>query len=47
MPNVTRGANLPGLLAYVIGPGRSDEHAFPHLVAGDETITVDHWSVPG
>jgi len=42
MPNVTRGANLPGLLAYAVGPGRSDEHEFPHLVAGDETITMDH-----
>ncbi|WP_216898410.1 relaxase/mobilization nuclease domain-containing protein [Nocardia alni] len=33
---------MAGLLAYVVGPGRSDEHTFPHLVAGDATITVDY-----
>jgi hypothetical protein len=28
------GANTRGLLAYLYGPGRSDEHLDPHLVAG-------------
>jgi hypothetical protein len=28
------GANTRGLLAYLYGPGRSDEHLDPHIVAG-------------
>ncbi len=35
MPNITRGADFPGLLRYLAGPGRDNEHAEPHLVAGD------------
>jgi hypothetical protein len=31
---VTRGADPGGLLRYLYGPGRSNEHADPHLVAG-------------
>ncbi|RJO77727.1 hypothetical protein D5S18_07805 [Nocardia panacis] len=42
MPNVTRGGHMGGLLAYLVGPGRADEHRFPHLVAADETVTADH-----
>lgn len=33
---------MGGLLAYLVGPGRADEHRFPHLVAGDETVTTDY-----
>jgi len=31
---VLRGANVRGLLYYLYGPGRANEHADPHLVAG-------------
>ena len=34
MPNITRGGNTAGVLAYLIGKGRSGEHVNPHLVAG-------------
>jgi hypothetical protein len=38
MPNITRGDRMGGLLSYLAGPGRSNEHADPHLVAGDPAI---------
>ena len=38
MPNITRGSDLPGLLRYLVGPGRENEHAEPHLVAGDQAM---------
>jgi hypothetical protein len=38
MPNVTRGSDFPGLLRYLVGPGRENEHAEPHLVAGDQAM---------
>jgi hypothetical protein len=31
---VVRGSNLGGLLRYLYGPGRANEHTDPHLVAG-------------
>ena len=31
---VLRGANADGLLRYLYGPGRANEHIDPHLVAG-------------
>jgi len=31
---VQRGANASGLLRYLYGPGRANEHTDPHLVAG-------------
>jgi hypothetical protein len=31
---VTRGAHVGGLLRYLYGPGKANEHADPHLVAG-------------
>jgi hypothetical protein len=34
MPNITRGGSTGGVLAYLIGKGRSGEHVNPHLVAG-------------
>lgn len=38
MPNITRGARMSGLMSYLAGPGRSNEHSEPHLVAGDAAI---------
>jgi hypothetical protein len=31
---VLRGSNVGGLLRYLYGPGRANEHTDPHLVAG-------------
>jgi len=42
MPNITRGDDMEGLLRYLAGPGRSDEHTDPHLVAGDSAIMAFH-----
>jgi len=42
MPNITRGARVSGLMAYLAGPGRSNEHTEPHLVAGDTAIMAWH-----
>ncbi len=35
MPNVTRGDRFGGLLTYLAGEGRANEHTEPHLVNGD------------
>lgn len=35
MPNVTRGDRMGGLLTYLAGVGRRNEHTEPHLVNGD------------
>jgi len=33
IPNITRGQRVQGLLFYLWGPGRKEEHTDPHLVA--------------
>ncbi|WP_175548652.1 relaxase/mobilization nuclease domain-containing protein [Mangrovactinospora gilvigrisea] len=33
MPDISTGSHTPGLLRYLYGPGRRDEHTDPHLVA--------------
>jgi len=38
MPNITRGSDFAGLMRYIAGPGRANEHSEPHLVAGDSSI---------
>ncbi|WP_280220030.1 relaxase/mobilization nuclease domain-containing protein [Nocardia neocaledoniensis] len=41
MPNVVKGSNMGGLLRYLAGPGRANEHTDPRVVAGDlVTMTV-------
>ena len=42
MPNVVRGDRMSGLLTYLTGPGRSNEHTEPHLVAGDPALLAWH-----
>ncbi|MFC5382150.1 relaxase [Aquipuribacter nitratireducens] len=42
MPNITRGSRMGGLLAYLQGPGRANEHTYPHLVAGDVSVMTWH-----
>jgi len=41
IPNVTRGAKTVGVLRYLVGKGKREEHERPHLVAGSpETVTM-------
>lgn len=42
MPNVVRGDRTAGLLNYLVGPGRANEHENPHLVAGDPVLMAWH-----
>lgn len=42
MPNITRGERMSGLLVYLAGPGKANEHTEPHLVAGDAAILAWH-----
>ncbi|MDF3291903.1 relaxase/mobilization nuclease domain-containing protein [Streptomyces silvisoli] len=41
VPNVTRGSRTHGLLAYLYGPGRHEEHTDPHLVASWDGFAPD------
>lgn len=38
MPNITRGDRMSGLVTYLVGGGRHNEHTEPHLVAGDDAL---------
>lgn len=38
IPNITKGDRMAGLLVYLAGPGRSNEHTDPHLVTGSAPI---------
>jgi hypothetical protein len=38
MPNVVRGDRMAGLMVYLAGPGRHNEHDEPHLLAGDDAL---------
>lgn len=42
MPNIVRGDRMAGLMTYLAGPGRSNEHTEPHLVAGDAAMMAWH-----
>lgn len=42
MPNVVRGTRMAGLMVYLVGPGRENEHTEPHLVAGDAAMMAWH-----
>lgn len=42
MPNVTRGDRPGGLMTYLAGPGRANEHTEPHLVGGDAAMLAWH-----
>ena len=43
MPNITRGDRMAGLVSYLVGPGRSNEHTEPHLVGGNVALMA-WWS---
>ena len=38
MPNIVQGANTKGLMIYLVGPGRANEHTNPHIVAASPVI---------
>lgn len=40
--SIVEGANTTGLMLYLTGPGRANEHTRPHLVAGDDVL-MDRW----
>jgi len=42
IPNITRGGRMGGLLVYLVGPGRDNEHLEPHLVVGDPAVMAWH-----
>ncbi len=42
IPNITKGDRMGGLLTYLVGPGKRNEHAEPHLVAGDPALLAWH-----
>ncbi|MEV0712748.1 relaxase/mobilization nuclease domain-containing protein [Nocardia aurea] len=35
MPNIVKGSDMVGLLRYLAGPGRAEEHTNPRVIAGD------------
>ncbi|MHA7146490.1 relaxase/mobilization nuclease domain-containing protein [Arthrobacter sp. TmT3-37] len=38
IPNITKGSRTVGLMKYLVGPGKSNEHTDPHLVTGSPVI---------
>ncbi|MBG6181239.1 hypothetical protein [Arthrobacter sp. CAN_A1] len=38
IPTVSRGDRMTGLMVYLAGPGRVNEHLEPHLVANPSLI---------
>ena len=38
IPNVTKGSRMFGLVQYLAGPGRSNEHTDIHLVAASDSV---------
>lgn len=39
---INRGSRMAGLLVYVAGPGRAEEHVDPHVVAGSPAVELRH-----
>lgn len=42
IPNITKGDRMAGLMVYLAGPGKRNEHTEPHLVAGDPAMMAWH-----
>jgi hypothetical protein len=40
IPNVTKGQGTVGLLRYLVGPGRAEEHVLPHVVGGSDLLVA-------
>lgn len=41
IPNITQGNDPHGLMRYLFGSGKRNEHEDPHLVAAHEGLTID------
>lgn len=41
IPNVVKGADMRGLIRYLVSEGRENEHTNPHVIAGDPYLV--HW----
>lgn len=42
IPNVVKGSDMRGLLGYLVGDGRANEHRDPHVAAGDSYLQAWH-----
>lgn len=42
IPNIVTGGDTGGLMRYLVGPGRANEHENPHVIAGSRDI-VRKW----
>jgi len=42
IPHIVRGDRMAGLMVYLVGEGRHNEHTEPHLVAGDTAMMAWH-----
>lgn len=40
IPNIVTGGDTVGLMRYLVGPGRANEHENPHVVGGSLAITM-------
>jgi hypothetical protein len=40
IPNVVKGGNMYGLISYLQGEGKYNEHENPHVVAGDDVMNA-------
>ena len=38
IPNIVTGGDTGGLMRYLVGPGRANEHENPHVIAGSRDI---------
>lgn len=38
IPNITRGTSFHGVIKYLVGPGKANEHTNPHVVAGSAVV---------
>ena len=44
MPNVVKGGDMGGLVRYLVGAGRANEHESPHVVSGTSFVVAWHGS---
>jgi hypothetical protein len=42
IPHITKGSDVGGLLRYLAGPGRANEHENPHVIGGDGFLQAWH-----
>lgn len=42
IPNITKGTKMYGLVNYLMGEGRSNEHTNQHVISGSESVMFAH-----